>query len=198
MSILGEPMPIFVAGLVVFLGIHSISIVAPRWRDAQAARIGENAWRGLYSLVSIVSFVAIVYGYGIARRAPVMVYVPPVALQHLTLLLMLPVFPLLIAAYLPGRVKRVARHPMLLAVILWAGSHLLANGTLNDVLLFGAFLVWAVADLISVSRRPNVRPVPSAPASVMNDVIVVVAGLGLYALTLLWAHAHVIGVAPLG
>jgi uncharacterized membrane protein len=191
-------MTLFVAGLLVFLGIHSISIVAPRWRDAQAARMGENAWKGLYAVASIVSLVAMIYGYGIARQLPVMVYAPSMALRHLSFLLMLPVFPLLIAAYLPGRIKRLARNPMLLAVILWAVSHLLANGTLNDLLLFGAFLVWAVADLISVSRRPNVRPVPSAPASAINDVIVVVAGLGLYAFVLLWAHARVVGVSPLG
>ena len=191
-------MTLFVAGLLVFLGIHSISIVAPRWRDAQAARMGENAWKGLYAVASIVSLVAMIHGYGIARQLPVMVYAPSMALRHLAFLLMLPVFPLLVAAYLPGRIKRLARNPMLLAVILWAASHLLANGTLNDLLLFGAFLVWAVADLISVSRRPNVRPVPSAPASAINDVIVVVAGLGLYAFMLLWAHARVVGVSPLG
>ncbi|CAN7716439.1 NnrU family protein [Caballeronia sp. LjRoot31] len=191
-------MTLFVAGLLVFLGIHSVSIVAPRWRDAQARRMGENGWKGLYSLASIASFVAMLYGYGIARQIPVMVYMPPMALRHLALLLMVPVFPLLIAAYLPGRIKRLSRNPMLLAVILWAVSHLLANGTLNDLLLFGGFLGWAVADLISVSRRAHVHPVPSAPASAVNDVIVVVVGLGLYAFVLLWAHARVIGVSPLG
>lgn len=191
-------MTLFVAGLLVFFGVHSISIVAPRWRDAQAARMGENGWKGLYALVSIVSLVAMIYGYGLARQTPVVVYAPPIALRHLTLLLMLPVFPLLIAAYLPGRIKRLTRNPMLLAVILWGVSHLLANGTLNDLLLFGAFLIWAVADLISVNRRANVHPVPGAPASSMNDVIVVVGGLALYAFMLLWAHARVVGVSPLG
>jgi uncharacterized membrane protein len=191
-------MTIFVAGLLVFLGIHSISIVAPRWRDAQATRMGEYGWKGLYALVSIASLVTMIYGYGIARQTPVVVYAPPLPLRHLAFLLMLPVFPLLIAAYLPGRVKCLTRNPMLLAVILWAVAHLVANGTLNDLLLFGAFLLWAVADLISVSRRPNVRPVPGAPASAMNDVIVVVAGLGLYAFMLLWAHTRVVGVSPLG
>jgi uncharacterized membrane protein len=191
-------MSLFVAGLLVFLGIHSISIVAPRWRDAQATQMGEYGWKGLYALASIASLVAMIYGYGIARQLPVTVYAPSIALRHLAFLLMLPVFPLLIAAYLPGRIKRLAKNPMLLAVILWAVSHLLANGTLNDLLLFGAFLVWAVADLISVSRRSNVHPVPSAPASAINDVVVVVGGLGLYALVLLWAHARVVGVSPLG
>ena len=105
---------------------------------------------------------------------------------------------LLIAAYLPGRIKRLVRHPMLLAVILWSVSHLLSIGTLNDVLLFGGFLLWAVADLVSVSRRAYVRPVPGSPATAANDVIVVVVGLGFYFMMLLWAHAHVIGVSPLG
>lgn len=190
-------MLLFVIGLVVFLGIHSISIVAPRWREAQAARIGENAWKGLYSLVSIASFIAMLYGYGIARHVPVTIYTPPIALRHVALLLMVPVFPLFIAAYFPGRIKRFTRNPMLLAVIFWAISHLIANGTLNDLLLFGGFLLWAIADLISVSKRANVRPVPGAPPSALNDVVVVVAGLGLYALSLLWAHARVIGVSPL-
>jgi uncharacterized membrane protein len=191
-------MTLFVAGLLVFLGIHSVSIVAPRWRDAQASRLGANSWRGLYSLASIASLVAMIYGYGIARHTPVMVYAPPMALRPLALLLMLPAFPLLIATYVPGRIKRASRNPMLLAVILWAVAHLLTNGTLNDLLLFGGFLVWAVADLISVSRRAQVRPVPGVPASAMNDVIVVVAGLGLYALVLLGAHTHVIGASPVG
>lgn len=190
-------MTLFLAGLVIFLVVHSVSIVAPRWRDAQVERMGAMPWRGVYSLVSIVSLVGLIYGYGIARQTPVMVYAPPVALQHLALLLMLPVFPLLIAAYLPGRIKRLARNPMLLAVILWGASHLLANGTLNDVLLFGGFLVWAVADLISVTRRAHVRAVPGAPPSAFNDVIVVVVGLGLYALVLLWGHQHWFGVPVL-
>jgi uncharacterized membrane protein len=191
-------MPIFVAGLVVFLLVHSVSIVAPRWRDAQVSRLGDGPWKGLYSLVSIASFAAMLYGYGIARQTPAIVYAPPAGLKHVTFLLMLPVFPLLIAAYVPGRVRRMARHPMLLAVILWSAAHLIVNGTLNDLLLFGGFLVWAVADLLSVSRRAKVRPVPSVPASAANDVIVVVAGLAFYAFMLLWGHAHWFGVSPLG
>jgi uncharacterized membrane protein len=188
---------IFVAGLVVFLAMHSISIVAAGWRDAQVNRLGEGPWKGIYSVISIGSFVAMIYGYGHARQFPVMLYVPPASLKHVTFLLMLPVFPLLIAAYLPGRVRRLVRHPMLWAVILWSASHLLCNGTLNDVLLFGAFLLWAVVDLISVSSRAKVRAVPGAPASAANDAIVIVVGLALYALMLFWAHAHLIGVSPL-
>ena len=187
----------FLIGLLVFLGIHSISIVAPGWRDAQLSRMGENKWKGLYSLVSLVSFGAMLYGYGVARHAPVMVYMPPAALRPVALLLMVPVFPLLIAAYFPGRIKHWVRNPMLLAVILWSVAHLSTNGTLADLLLFGGFLVWAVADLIAVSRREHPRKVPGAPPSAINDVIVVVGGLGLYAFMLLWAHAHMVGVSPL-
>jgi uncharacterized membrane protein len=191
-------MLIFILGLLVFFGMHSVSIFAPGWRDAQIGRIGEQRWKGLYSLVSIVGFVAMLYGYGLARHTPVVVYTPPLALRHLVLLLMVPVFPLFIAAYVPGRIKRISRNPMLLSVILWSLSHLIANGMLNDVLLFGAFFVWAVVDLISVSRRTQPRPLPSAPPSAFNDAIVVVVGLGLYAFMLLWGHAHLIGVSPLG
>jgi uncharacterized membrane protein len=191
-------MLIFVVGLVVFLGIHSISIVAPRWRDAQVRRLGDGPWKGLYSLVSIASFIAMIYGYGIVRQMPVVIYAPPIALKHLSFLLMIPVFPLLIAAYLPGRIKRASRHPMLLAVIFWSVSHLIVNGTLNDVLLFGGFLAWALADWVSASTRTNPRMVPGAPPTAINDTIVVVAGLALYALMLFWGHARLIGVSPLG
>jgi uncharacterized membrane protein len=112
------------------------------------------------------------------------------------LLLMLPVFPLLAAAYLPGRIKAALKHPFLVAVKLWAAAHLLANGTLADVLLFGSFLAWAVADRISLKRRPQ-RPLPGAPERPMNDLIAVVAGLVLYGVFVTWLHQWLIGVAPL-
>jgi uncharacterized membrane protein len=190
-------MALFIVCLVIFLSLHSVSIVAPAWRDAQAARLGEGLWKGLYSVVSIISLVLMIYGYGLARHSPVVLYTPPDALRHLALLLMLPVFPLFIAAYFPGRIKSLTKHPMLLSVQLWALAHLLANGTLNDVLLFGAFLAWGVIDHISVKHRAGVRPVPGAPAGPLNDVIVVVAGLALYVFILLWAHLRVVGVSPL-
>ena len=186
-------MGIFLLGLILFLGVHSVSIVAPRWRDAQVARMGEKAWKGLYTIVSIIGLVLLIYGYGLARQSPVVLYTPPRALQHLALLLLVPVFPLLIAPYFPGRISAAARHPMLLAVKIWATAHLLANGTLADVLLFGGFLVWAVADRISVNRRPP-RPIPGAPPRPANDAVVVVVGLALYALFLWRAHQWLIGV----
>ena len=184
-------------GLVLFLGIHSVSIVARPWRDAQIAQRGEGTWKGLYTVVSLIGFVLIVYGYGVARQSPVVLYSPPPWTRHLALLLMLPVFPLLFASSLPGRIKTAAKHPMLLATKLWAVAHLVANGTLADVLLFGGFLAWAVADRISVKRRPQ----PAAavePARPINDVIALVGGLLVYALFLAWLHAWLIGVSPLG
>ncbi len=187
-------MSLLILGLALFLGVHSISIVAPGWRDAQAARLGENAWKGVYTLLSLAGFAMIVYGYGQARQAPMVLYVPPVALRHVALLLMLPVFVLLLAAYLPGRIKSAARHPMLAATKLWALAHLLANGNLADVLLFGGFLAWAVADRISMKRRVQ-RPLPGAPAGPFNDVIAVVAGLALYGLFVTVGHRWLIGVA---
>ena len=184
-----------VLGLLIFLGIHSVSIVAPAWRDAQHARLGDGPWKGLYAVIAIVGFVLIVVGYGAARQSPVVLYSPPLFLRHFALLLLLPVFPLLLAAYLPGRIQRATKHPMLLATKLWATAHLLANGTLADVLLFGGFLAWAVADRISLKRRAP-RPVPGAPPRAANDVIAVIAGLALFVLFYLWLHQWLIGVSP--
>jgi uncharacterized membrane protein len=189
-------MTLLIIGLVIFLGVHSVSIVAPGWRDAGVARLGELPWKGSYTLISVVGFVLLVYGYGLARQAPVTLYVPPAWTRHLALLLLLPVFPLFLAAYLPGRIKAAAKHPMLLATKLWATAHLITNGTLADVLLFGGFLAWAVADRISVKRRAP-RPVPGAPPSPANDAIAVVGGLAIYALFLFWLHARLIGVSPI-
>jgi uncharacterized membrane protein len=185
-----------VAGLVAFLGIHSISIVAPAWRDSMVVRLGELRWKRLYSVVALAAFILLVHGCNVARQEPVVVYQPPVWLRHLALLVMLPVFPMLLAAYFPGRLQRVLKHPMLAAVKAWALAHLLANGLLADVLLFGSFLVWAVADRISVGRRAA-RPVPGAPPGRFNDLIAVVGGLVLYVLFVTWAHAKLFGVSPL-
>ena len=191
-------MSLLVLGLVIFLGVHSVAIVAPGWRDAQLARMGEPAWKGLYTVISLVGFALLVYGYGQARQAPVVLYTPPTWTRHLALLLMLPVFPLFLATYLPGRIRNAAKHPTLLATKLWAVAHLLANGTAGDVLLFGGFLAWAVADRIAVKRRAVPRKLPGAPPSAANDVIALVGGLALYAVFVLWAHRWLIGVSPLG
>jgi uncharacterized membrane protein len=192
-------------GLVLFLGIHSVAIVSPAGRDRLVAQLGENAWKGLYSLVSAVGLGLIIWGYGLARENPVLLYSLPGGFRHLAALLLLPVFVLLLAAYLPGRIQRATKHPMLLAVKLWALAHLLAQsatgGSLADLLLFGGFLLWAVADRISLKRRAQagtLRTVPVLPASGVNDLIAVFGGLALYAVTVMWAHAYLFGVRPFG
>ena len=194
-----------ILGLVLFLGVHSVAIVSPQGRDRLASRLGENAFKGLYSLVSAVGLGLIVWGYGLSRENPVLLYSLPGGFRHLAALLLLPVFVLLLAAYLPGRIQRAAKHPMLLAVKLWALAHLLAQsvtgGSLADVLLFGGFLLWAVADRVSLKRRAQaglLRTVPVLPASGANDLIAVVGGLALYGLTVVWAHAFLFGVRPFG
>src|SRR5688500_11925535 len=178
-----------VLGLVLFLGMHSVEIFSSTLRANTIARMGERPWKALYAIVSIVGFVLIIWGYGQARQDPILLYAPPVWMRHLSALIMLPVFPLLLAAYLPGRIKTALKHPMLAAVKFWALAHLLANGMLADVLLFGSFLAWAVADRISFKRRV-VRPIHTASPSKMNDVIAVVAGLAIYAVFVLWLHVR--------
>ena len=190
-------MTLLLLGLVLFLGTHSLSMLAPNWRRGWIARHGEKPWKGLYSLLSLAGFVLLIVGYGWARQSPVVLWAPPLWTRHLALLLMLPAFTLLLAAYLPGRIQAAVKHPMLAAVKLWALAHLLANGTLADVLLFGSFLAWAVADRISVKRHPR-APVPGAPERPANDLIALLAGLALYGLFLAGGHAWLVGVSPLG
>ena len=191
-------MIVFLAGLLLFLGVHSVSIVAPAWRARQVAQ-SPGRFKGLYSVAAGVGLALLVIGYGLARREPIVLYTPPAALRHLALLVMVPVFPLLFAAYLPGRIRTLARHPLLLATKLWALAHLLANGMLVDVLLFGGFLAWAVADRIAIKRRTaaEAHAVPAAPARPANDAIAIVGGLAVYALFLFWGHRWLTGVSPL-
>lgn len=185
-----------VVGLIVFLGIHSVSIVAPNRRDAMVSKIGEGPWKGLYSAISIASFVLLIWGYGLARADVPVLYTPPSWTRWLTAILMLPVFPLLLAPYFPGRIKTSLKHPMLVAVKLWASAHLLSNGNLADVLLFGGFLAWAVADRISFKYRVQ-RSIPGAPPARFNDAIAIVLGLVLYFAFLHGLHLRWIGVSPL-
>ena len=189
-------MGVLLLGLIIFFAVHSLSIVNEPWRDRQAARLGEGPWQAAYSLAALIGFGLIVWGYGLARHDPLVLYWPPVWLRHLALLLMVPVFPLLLAAYLPGRIQTAVKHPMLAAIKLWAVAHLLANGTLADVLLFGAFLAWAVADRFSLKRRTP-QPVPGTPPSKANDLIAVAGGLALYVAFVLRLHIWLIGVSPI-
>ncbi|PHQ27080.1 NnrU family protein [Marinobacter guineae] len=184
-----------IVGLFLFLGVHSLSIVNEPLRNRLNASIGEGAFKGLYSLASLVGLVLIIWGYGAARLDPTVIYTPPGWLRHLAMLLLIPVFPLLFATYFPGKIKAKLGHPMLVAVKLWALAHLLANGMLHDLLLFGSFLAWAVVDRISMKRRTQ-RPIPTLPASKANDVIAIAGGLAVYVVMVFWAHQWLFGVAP--
>jgi uncharacterized membrane protein len=190
-------MAVLVLGLILFLGIHSISIINSQWRTDLIARFGEIPWKLVYALVAVLGFYLIIVGYGQTRLAPIQIYDPPTWMRHVALLLMVPVFPILLAAYLPGRIQSATKHPMLLAVKIWATGHLFANGTLGDLLLFGAFLIWAVADRISLKRRVG-PPVHGAPPNPINDAIAIIAGIGLYFLFMFWLHRVWMGVSPIG
>jgi uncharacterized membrane protein len=188
-----------VLGLILFLGMHSVRIVADSWRSARVAALGLNSWKAIYSVVSVIGFVLIVWGYGAARAAPVVLYAPPVWTRHVAALLTIPAFILLIAAYVPGtRIKRAVGHPMVAAVKLWALAHLLANGTLADLVLFGAFLAWAVANYISARRRDRAAGVVYVAGPLMRDVAAVVIGLAAWAVFAVWLHGAWIGVRPFG
>lgn len=190
-------MSLLILGLVVFLGAHSVRILAPAWRDAQLARRGEQTWKGLYSLVSAAGLGLIIWGYGLARADSPALWIPPIWTRHLAASLTLPAFILLVAAYLPGsRIKAAVGHPMVAGVKIWAVAHLLANGTLADTALFGAFLSWAVLDFISARRRDRIAgrsyPVRSGP----RDALVVGIGFAAWALFAFYGHAWLIGVSP--
>jgi uncharacterized membrane protein len=191
-------MATLLAGLVIFLGIHSLSVVNRDARDRFAARLGEKPWKGLYSVVSLVGFALIVIGYGWARSQPVVLYQPPLWTRHIALALMVPVFVLIIASNVNtnGFIKRATKHPMLLATKIWAVAHLISNGNLADVLLFGSFLIWAVITRISAKRRPA-KITQAASPTVVPDVIAVLVGLAVYAWFLLHGHAWLIGVNAL-
>lgn len=182
-----------VAGILVFLGAHSISIVAERWRNRVVARTGLIAWQAFYSIITVVGLVLIVRGYAAARADPVILYTPALWMRHSAMLLMMFVFPLLLSTYLPGRIKTAFKHPTLVAVKTWSLSHLLANGGLHDVVLFGAFLAWAVVDRISYRYRAPRAP-REFPPSPWNDAITIVGGLALYAIFLRGGHAWLTGM----
>jgi len=188
-------MDILIAGLIIFFATHSISIINEPWRNRMVQRIGKIPWQGIYSVLAITGFVLIIQGYGIARQSPVILYTLPPSLRYITLLAMFFVFVLLFATYLPGKFRDTVKHPMLLAVKIWAFSHLLVNGTLADVVLFGSFLVWAIVDRISMKHRVQ-RPVTPIESSGFNDAIALILGLVMYGVFMLWLHVRLIGVAP--
>jgi uncharacterized membrane protein len=188
-----------IVGLVLFLGIHSVRIVAPEFRQSQIDKRGLNAWKGIYTLISILGFVILVWGYGIARQDPVVFWVAPAWMSHVVALLMLPVMILLVASQVPaGRIKAAVKHPMLLGVKIWALAHLLVNVDLASVLLFGGFLAWAVVDRISEKKRLLAGITRNPVAGPLKwDIIAVVGGLVVYVLFVTVLHKLLIGVPPI-
>ncbi len=193
-------MVLLLIGLVLFLGLHSVRIFAEDWRSKVIATRGENTYKALYSLLSLAGLVLIVMGYSDTRIDPVFIWNPPVAMSHVASLLTLAAFVLVAAAYVPGNhIKAAVGHPMVLGVKVWAFAHLLANGRLGDMLLFGAFLAWAVLDYINSRKRDRAAGVvyPTIPG-IARDGAVIVAGTGAWLVFALWAHRLLIGVSPFG
>ena len=187
-------MSMLIYGLILFLGVHSVSIVCPSCRDQAARKWGEWTWKGFYSVLSVIGLLLIVRGYDQARLDSVLLYSPPLGLRQAAIILLVPVFPLIFAAYFPGRIRSMVTHPMLLGVKLWALAHLMVNGSLADVLLFGSFFLWAAADRVSLKYRLP-REIPTAPAGKFNDIISIVLGLAVYVIFVLWLHQRITGVS---
>lgn len=193
-------MTLLILGLVLFLGTHSIRIIAPEWRKTQLARHGETAWKGGFALLSLLGFGLLVWGFGVARQEPQpLLWTAPAGLRHLSALLMLAAFVLLAATYVPrNRIKARLHHPMLLATKVWAGAHLLVNGKLADVILFGAFLLWAVLAFRASRRRDRAEGTVYPAGTLGGTLATIVAGVAGWALFAFWLHGLLIGVRPFG
>lgn len=187
------------AGLVIFLGVHSVRMGADGWRAQMLARAGEAAYKGVYSLLSLLGFALIIYGFGVARETPVMLWTPPPGMRHAASLLTLVAFVLLAAAYVPRNgIKARVHHPMVLGVKAWALAHLLANGSVAHVLLFGAFLAWAVLDFISARRRDRVAATQYPAGTLSATAITVLVGVIAWAAFAFKLHGWLIGIRPFG
>ena len=192
-------MLLLILGLLLFLGVHSVRIFADDWRSERVARMGEKAWKGMYTVVSLIGFVLIVWGYAMARQQPVLLWTPPVMMKHLNSLFTLLAFILLAAAYVPrNHIKAWLHHPMVLGVKLWAFGHLLATAKLADLILFGAFLLWAILSYRAARQRDRAQGTSYASGSLGGTLITLVVGLVAWAAFAFWLHAAWIGIAPLG
>lgn len=193
-------MLLLLVGLIIFLGIHSVRMLADPWRTNVIATRGEKSYKALYSIASLLGFVLLIIGYGQTRADAVYLWSPPAAMAHIASLLVLVAFILMAAAYVPGnRIKSAVGHPMALSVKVWAFAHLLANGRLGDVILFGAFLAWAVANYISSRKRDRRDGVLYSDNGKMATVAVTAAvGVVAWVVFALWLHRALIGVSPFG
>ncbi len=188
-------MTLLIVGIAVFLGLHLLP-TASGWRDRLVSRLGQNGYRALFSLVSIAGFVLLVYGF--ATAPVIQLWSPPDWTRWVAIVLMLPAFIFLVAAYVPGQIKARLKHPFLAAIKTWALAHLIANGDLASIILFGSFLAYAAYDRVTLkSRQPTSLIGVAATGPARNDVIAVVVGTVLYAVFLVWLHPLLIGTAPL-
>jgi len=188
-----------VLGLLLFLGIHSTRIFADDWRTAAIGRIGPLPWKGLYSLLSLLGFVVLVWGFRMARQDTLVLWSSPAWMKHVTAVLMMVSFILLAAAYVPrNSIKARLHHPMVLAVKLWALGHLLSNGVAADVLLFGGFLLWAVLSFRAARQRDRANHTVYPPGNAIGTTITITVGLVAWSVFALFLHGPLIGVRPLG
>lgn len=188
-----------ILGLTVFLGLHSVRIFAEQWRTQTIERVGESTWKGVYSVLSLIGFGLIVWGFSVARGQPVQLWSPPRGMRHLASLLTLLSFVLLAAAYIPGNaIKARLHHPMVLSVKIWALAHLLANGNLAHMVLFGAFLVWSIFDFAAARRRDRSAAIRYAPGRVVPTVLTLLIGALAWAAFAIWLHGWLIGIRPIG
>jgi len=192
-------MSYLILGLLLFLGVHSLRIVAEDWRTGMRARLGEQAYKGLYSLVSIAGFALLIWGYGQARLTPQLLWATPKGMAHLAALLTLIAFVLLVAAYVPrNHLKARLHHPMVLGIKTWALAHLLANNTLADLLLFGSFLIWAALSFRAARQRDRAHPPAPIQATAAGTALTLAVGVAAWAGFAFWAHGAWIGVRPFG
>jgi uncharacterized membrane protein len=191
-----------ILGLILFLGVHSVRIWADGWRNQTIEAYGEKTFKGVHALVSLLGFYLLIVGYGEARLETVALWNPPVFTKHISILLMLFSSILLMAAYVPrNHLKMRLGHPMVLSVKVWALSHLLANGNLADLLLFGSFLIWAVLNFRSARARDRVLLAENQSTDqpkMLATLITLVGGMAIWALITFVLHAKVVGVAPMG
>lgn len=191
-------MQLMIIGLFVFLGIHLLPLLAPRWRERQIARLGEKPWKGLFALVALAGLVLLGWGFARARQLPLALYAPPPALRHGTALFTLVAFVLVAAAYVPrNHFKSALAQPMLLGVVVWASGHLLATGMLYDVVLFGAFLGWASLMALALRQRERLAGVRYAAGTLRGDALALAVGLAAWLIVAFWLHRWLIGVDPM-
>jgi uncharacterized membrane protein len=188
-------MTLLIIGIVVFLGIHILPTL-PGLRDDLNGRLGETGYNILFSLLSVAGFVLLVYGF--AQAPVIQIWTPPDWTRWVAIVLMLPAFIFLVAAYVPGEIKAKLKHPFLVAIKTWALAHLIANGDLASIVLFGSFLAYAVYDRITLKRRQPTSLIGVAKTGGRrNDLIAIGLGAVLYVLFLVWLHSLLIGTTPL-